>query len=419
MAFGLRDPGYPRPKASPDRDGEMASSEPTSVIKDAGARKRAALKVLSVLLALGVVGVALLAGVGGGRSPSSVGGNGEVAEPPPLIDPSEIRQIVPRDAIPALDEPRLSPVADIGWLAAREPVIEVEIDGDARAYPLQILIWHEIVNDVVGGTPIAVTFCPLCNTAIAFERPTIEGAATTFGTSGSLYHSNLVMYDRTTESYWPQATGQAVTGPLTGQELDRVSAQIVSWADFREAYPNGMVLSRDTGHSRSYGTNPYPGYDDIDNPPFLFKGKADGRLAAVERVLGVQTDCEIIAFPYFRLKEAASGDLAVINARIGGKPTLIVWKAGVVSALDEDQIAMSRDVGAAAAFDSALAGRPLHFVVRNGRIVDRTTSSVWDVFGRAISGPLEGEQLTSADALDTFWFDWAAFHPDTLVWSGD
>ncbi|MCA1677169.1 MAG: DUF3179 domain-containing protein, partial [Actinobacteria bacterium] len=311
------------------------------------------------------------------------------------------------------------PVVDIDWLGAREPVIEVEIDGDARAYPLQILIWHEIVNDVVGGTPIAVTFCPLCNTAIAFERPTIEGAATTFGTSGSLYHSNLVMYDRATESYWPQATGQAVTGPLTGQELDRVPAQIVSWADFREAYPNGTVLSRDTGHNRSYGTNPYPGYDDIDRPPFLFEGEVDGRLAAVERVLGVQTEGEVIAFPYFRLQEAASGDLAAINTRISGKPTLIVWKAGVVSALDEDQIAMSRDVGAAAAFDSTLTGRTLRFVVRDGHIVDRTTSSVWDVFGRAISGPLEGAQLTSADAFDTFWFDWAAFHPDTLVWSGE
>ncbi len=377
------------------------------------------LKALSVLVALGVVGVALLAAVGGGQSPSSVVGNGDVDEPPGLSDPSDIRQIVPRDAIPALDEPRFASVVDIDWLAAREPVIEVDIDGDARAYPLQILIWHEIVNDVVGGTPIAVTFCPLCNTAIAFERPTIAGATTTFGTSGSLYHSNLVMYDRATESYWPQVTGQAVTGPLTGQELDRVSAQIVSWADFREAYPNGMVLSRDTGHSRSYGTNPYPGYDDIDNPPFLFEGEADGRLAGVERVLGVQTEDEIIAFPYFRLQEAAGGDLAAINTKIGGKPTLIVWKAGVVSTLDEDQIAISRDVGAAAAFDSTHAGRTLRFVVRDGYIVDRTTSSVWDVFGRAISGPLEGAQLTSADAFDTFWFDWAAFHPDTLVWSGE
>lgn len=213
-----------------------------------GGGKRAALKILFLLVALGVVGIVLLTALGGGQSPPSGAGHGEVAEPSRLIDPSDIRKIVPRDAIPALDDPRFSPVVDIDWLAAREPVIEVEIDSDARAYPLQILIWHEIVNDVVGDTPVAVTFCPLCNTAIAFDRPTIEGVTTTFGSSGSLYLWNLVMYDRATESYWPQATGQAVTGPLTGQQLDRVPAQIVSWADFREAYPNGTVLSRDTGH---------------------------------------------------------------------------------------------------------------------------------------------------------------------------
>ncbi len=356
--------------------------------------KRAAAVGVAVLVVLGVAGAAFVA-LRGEESPSLGTENGGEAEPAPLVDPTEIREIVPRDAIPALDEPRFAAVDDVDFLQAREPVIEVEIDGDARAYPLQILTWHEIVNDTVGGTPVTVTFCPLCNTAIAFERPTIEGETTTFGTSGSLYNSNLVMYDRATESYWPQATGQAVMGPLTGEQLERVPAQIVSWSDFREAYPNGKVLTRDTGHNRDYGTNPYPGYDDIDNPPFLFEGEVDGRLAAVERVLGVQTEDESVAFPYFRLRAAAKGELATVNTKVGDRPTLILWKAGVASALDETEIATSKEVGGAGAFDRELGGRTLRFEVRDGRVVDRATASVWNIFGRAVSGPLKVSSSTA------------------------
>jgi len=396
----------------------MSDKRDEGLLHQSGGWKRVTLKTVAVLFVLGVAGVALFTAVGG-ESPSLDAATREGAEPTPLVDPSELQRVVPRDAIPALDEPNFEAVGDIEWLAAREPVIEVQIDGDARAYPLQILIWHEIVNDVVDGTPITVTFCPLCNTAIAFEQPSIDGETTTFGTSGSLYNSNLVMYDRATESYWPQATGQAITGPLTGRQLERIPAQIVSWADFRDSFPDGKVLSRDTGHNRSYGTNPYPGYDDVDNPPFLFDGEVDGRLAAVERVLGVQSEGEVVAFPYFRLQKAADGKFATVNTEVGEEPTLVLWKPGVTSALDGTEIATSKDVGAAAAFDRELDGRTLKFVVRDGRIVDTATLSVWNVFGRAVSGPLGGQQLSGADAFDTFWFDWAAFHPTTIVWPGE
>ena len=383
-----------------------------------GRARRPTVILIAVLLAAGLAGAALTATRNGGSSPSGAAQPDAGAEPAPLIDPSEITSVLPRDAIPALDEPRFETAGDVDWLASSEPVIEVEIDGDARAYPLQILTWHEIVNDVVGGMPVAVTFCPLCNTAIAFERPSIDGEPTTFGTSGSLYNSNLVMYDRATESYWPQATGQAVKGPLTGRNLERIPAQIVSWADFSDAFPDGRVLSRDTGHDRNYGTNPYPGYDDVDTPPFLFEGEADGRLAAVERVLGVQEGDEVTAFPYFRLEEAADGDLAAVGANVGGRELLVVWKKGTTSALDGPEIASSRDVGAAAAFYPKVGDRKLEFEVHAGRIVDTKTASVWNIFGRATSGPLEGEQLDGADAFDTFWFDWAAFHPETQIWPG-
>jgi hypothetical protein len=333
------------------------------------------------------------------------------------LDPNDIVEVIPPDGIPAIDEPSFIEPPEADWLTPREPVIAVEVAGEIRAYPLQILTWHEIVNDTIAGKPIAVTFCPLCNTAIAFERPTIEGKVTTFGTSGKLINSNLLMYDRATESLWPQVTGVALTGPMEGTELERIPAPIVAWDDFVLAHPDGLVLSRDTGHDRRYGQNPYPGYDDVDSAPFLYSGDVDGRLAAVERVLGTTVGGEPIAIPYFRLEESATGGVAVAHVGSGDPPVVVFWKKGTVSALDESDIATSRDVGAAAAFSRDLNGSMLDFIVQGGSILDRQTRSKWNIFGKAVSGKLAGRQLRRVDATDSFWFDWAAFHPETEVWT--
>ncbi|MDQ3963322.1 MAG: DUF3179 domain-containing protein [Actinomycetota bacterium] len=340
--------------------------------------------------------------------------------PEPLVDPNDlISGGPPPDGIPPIDDPEFVAISEADWLEEREPVIVVEIDGDARAYPLQIMTWHEIANDTVGGVPISVTFCPLCNTAYAFERPEYEGKATSLGTSGMLLHSNLVMYDRATTSLWPQALGQAVIGPLTGTTLERVPSPIVSWEEFTSSFPNGAVLSRDTGFDRDYGQNPYPGYDDIDSQPFLFRGEVDDRLTAVERVLGVETTTEVIAFSYSALKDAAGSDGATaVNTTIGDKPLVVFWKQGTVSALDAATISSSRDVGAAAAFSARVGKRLLEFDVENDKFVDEQTSSTWNLLGRAVDGPLKGKRLEAADAHDSFWFDWAAFQPETDIWSG-
>ncbi|HSN73727.1 MAG TPA: DUF3179 domain-containing protein [Anaerolineae bacterium] len=162
----------------------------------------------------------------------------------------------PKDGIPAIDAPNFVAVAAADeWLQPQEPVVLVQVDGNARAYPLQILTWHEIVNDTVGGLPLAVTFCPLCNTAIAFER-TLDGRVLDFGTTGRLRFSNLLMYDRQTESWWQQAGGDAIAGDLDGRQLAFYPATIVAWDEFKAAHPDGQVLSRETGFSRSYGSNP-------------------------------------------------------------------------------------------------------------------------------------------------------------------
>lgn len=341
-------------------------------------------------------------------------------EPEPLVDVSEIISGgPPPDGIPPIDEPKFEPAGEVTWLTDKEPAMVLEIDGDARAYPLQVMTWHEIVNDTVGGVPVTVTFCPLCNTAYGYLRPEVNGEVTTFGTSGSLYHSNLVMYDRASESWWPQALGEAVTGPLTGARLERIPTQIASWNDFRSQFPDGKVLSRDTGFDRRYGENPYPGYDNVENEPFLFTGEIDGRLAAVERVLGVEEGEEVVAFPYFKLSEAATDDAAAINDEIGGRAVAVFWLRGTASALDSASFESSRDVGAAAAFARKVNGRTLTFEATGSEIRDKQTLSTWNIFGKATAGELEGQQLKPLDHHDSFWFDWAAFHPDTIVWEGD
>ena len=187
----------------------------------------------------------------------------------------------PRDGIPPLDSPSfVSPDDADAWLANREPVISFELNGEAKAYPLQILTWHEIVNDEVGGVPVIVTFCPLCNSAIVFDRR-LDGVVLDFGTSGRLRNSDLIMWDRQTESWWQQLTGEAIIGTLTGHTLEFLPAPIVSWADFKAAHPAGQVLSQETGFGRTYGRNPYAGYDEVGKPPFLFL-RRPGRTAVAQ-----------------------------------------------------------------------------------------------------------------------------------------
>ena len=187
----------------------------------------------------------------------------------------------PADGIPPIDAPEFVTAQEADdWLAEKEPVIALEINGDVRAYPLQILTWHEIVNDEVGGVPVSVTFCPLCNAAIVFDRR-LDGAVYDFGISGNLRKSDLIMWDRQTSSWWQQFSGEAIAGTLTGRKLTFLPSTIVSFGFIKEAYPDVKVLSRDTGFARPYGRNPYAGYDRADNPPFLFDGLVDGRLLPV------------------------------------------------------------------------------------------------------------------------------------------
>jgi Protein of unknown function (DUF3179) len=313
----------------------------------------------------------------------------------------------PKDGIPSIDEPKFVSVGEANeFLEPREPVAVLELGELARAYPLQILVWHEIVNDEIGGEPVAVTYCPLCNSTVAFSRE-VDGRTLEFGTTGMLRNSDLVMYDRETESWWQQITADAVVGELTGTELELLPSQILSWAEFRRLHPGGEVLSRDTGFDRDYGSNPYVGYDQPDSQPFLFEGDTNDALPPKERVAAVTTADGAVVYPFSRLVEKAP-----INDRIEGEPVVVLFDPEVASALDSQSIASGREVGAAAIFERTVRGRALSFRpgAEPGEVRDRLTGSSWDLSGRATAGPLAGARLRQVPHDDQFWFALAAFY---------
>lgn len=319
----------------------------------------------------------------------------------------------PRDGIPSIDDPKFIDSAESdAWLADNEPVVALEINGDARAYPIQILTWHEIVNDTVGDLPVVVTFCPLCNSAIVFQA-FVNGEPTEFGVSGLLRNSDLIMYDRQTESLWQQFTGEGIVGTQTGEQLPFVASSLISYANFKDAYPEGVVLSRDTGISRNYGTNPYVGYDSIGNDPFLYTGPEDGRLPAVARVVTVNLPEQGIDVAYPLTTLAESG---VINDVQGEQALTVFHLPGTASALGASRIADAEDVGATGVFDPTVDWEVLTFSREGEFFIDAETGSKWNIVGKAVEGELAGQQLTQIVSADHFWFSWAAFRPDTIVY---
>lgn len=317
----------------------------------------------------------------------------------------------PKDGIPALKDPKFVSASEANaWLKPLEPVILVQVGEDAKAYPIQILIWHEIVNDTVGDEPLLVTFCPLCNTAIAFKR-TVNGKVLDFGTTGRLRYSNLIMYDRQTETWWQQATGEAIAGEWTGAQLEFYPAAIISWDEFRSSFPQGKVLSRETGYLRDYGRNPYIGYDNVNNPPFLYEGPpTPNQLPPVARVLTIDLNGEAVAYPYETLEKVGA-----VNDTVGGEEVMIFWQAGTASPLDNTTTS-GHDVGTAAAFSRQLHGQTLSFTFTEGKLIDAQTKSEWNVLGQAIAGEFKGKQLTPVLAINHFWFSWAAFKPETRIY---
>jgi hypothetical protein len=235
---------------------------------------------------------------------------------------------VPRDGIPPIYAPRFAPVADVeGLYKGTEPVITVALDGTARAYPLGILMAHEIVNDTLAGRPIAVTYCPLCNSAVVFDRR-LGGRTLTFGVSGMLRHSDLVMWDHETESWWQQFTGAAIVGELTGSELAMLPVRVESFAKFRARFPSGEVLLNPRGGP---GVNPYAGHDSSEQP-FLYRGTFPAGIRPLDYVVAVGDRAWALSLLQDRRRVEADG-------------LVIIWEPGQNAAMDARDIHAGRDIG--------------------------------------------------------------------------
>ena len=235
-----------------------------------------------------------------------------------------------KDGIPAIDSPIFELAHESLQLNDTDPVIGVVLNGEAKAYPLRILIWHEIVNDVVGGVPVAITYCPLCNTSIVFDRR-VEGQLLDFGTTGNLRHSDLIMYDRQTQTWWQQYEGSAIVGDLVGTRLKTLASRLESYADFKKRAPLGKVLIPNDPEFRDYGRNPYVGYD-VSALPFLFQGKLPKNLVPMMRVIAI--DGMAVSLP-----------LLIQEQKVQQGNLIFSWHKGQNSALDTAKIEQGRDVG--------------------------------------------------------------------------
>ena len=314
-----------------------------------------------------------------------------------------------RGPIPVIREPRHETIEQANeWLGSNEPVLAAFAGDEARAYPLRLLLQHEAVNDWLDGSPLLATYCPRCNSAAVFER-TVGTLTLEFGAASVLRSDNRVLFDEATESWWQQASGESIAGEFAGLRLRPATSALISWDDFKRAYPNGTALSQSSGFDLDHGFNPYFNVD--FSPPSRSAEEVDPRLPPRGRVVGLLSNGDALAVPFSALDLSAAA-----NVTVGGAPVVVVWQRGTASPLSSANVAQGRDVGAAVAFDARLDGRTLRFRRERSAFVDEQTGSTWSITGEALSGPLAGSRLSVFPHVNSFWSCWSAFHPATAVY---
>ena len=320
----------------------------------------------------------------------------------------------PRDAIPPIDNPQFEAVSESDWIQGQEPGVLIEIEEDARFYPLSVMTRHEIVNDEVGGIPVAVTYCPLCNTALVFDRR-FEGETLRLGVSGLLRNSDLVMWDDVTQTLWQQVTGEAIVGKHAGKSLTPLASAIVRWADFRDTHPDGQALSSNQGFGLVYGSNPYEFYSSRSRPYNFYSGEIDDRFPALERVVGISVNGIDKAYPFSLINK-----VRVVHDNLAGQELVVFWGASdTADALDSGLIADAVGIGTGIVYNPFVDGKRLTFVASGDtEFVDNETGTTWSILGKATSGELAGEELELLPHRNEFWFAWQAFFPDAEVWTG-
>ncbi len=309
---------------------------------------------------------------------------------------TELRQRL-LDAIPPIDRPVYGDLDSGDWLDPSDLILGYVAGGEAYAYPFKILNFHEIVNDEIDGVPVLVSYCPLCRSAIVYDRR-VGGEVLSFGNTSALYESDLVMVDRNTGSYWWQVAGSAIVGSLTGTTLEPLPSVVATWADWTSQHPDTLILTRDTGYERPYERDSFGSYSDfLDSGEFVFpvsELSQDGRLAPSALVLGVVLDGVTRAYP-------VDGLTSPINDVVAGNPIVI---------LPTD--------GGAAVFGAIVDGRSLVFEWREDGFVDEETNSVWTADGVAVSGSYADTRLERIPARTTFWFAFVGAFPEVELSGG-
>lgn len=335
------------------------------------------------------------------------------------VDLSGFTAIIKRDGTPPIDNPEFWSIQEAEEIFnSLEPVIVFSNSYETRAYPLSILMYHEIVNDTVGDDYISVTFCPLCNASIVYNRQVEYDNLIhllDFGVSGMLRGSDLVMWDRQTESWWQQLTGEALVGEMLGAELEVMESAIISYDEFKALYPDGKVLAR-PDDLMEYGKNPYVDYDKAENRPSLFEGEIDERLPPMERIVNVFGVGGNVVYPWSVIEE-----IRVLNHSRAGEDLVIFYTEGMNSVLDRESIADSRDDGMVRVFSRRIAyevyeGEALTFYEENGVFKDVQTKSIWSFSGRCTEGALQGTMLRSYSYGNHFAFAWLHFYPETEIY---
>ena len=337
-----------------------------------------------------------------------------------VIELSEIKVAVPRNTFPTINYPKFINKTE-GLIAffIHEPVISVAIKDEAKAYPLNMLTMHEISNDSLGGIPILPTYCPLCNSSMVYDRRLTHKRKEyllDFEVSGMLRNSDMIMADKQTETWWQQLMGLGLVGELAGAYLTVIPSMIISVEDFFERYPNGEILSPNTGTNAQsmYGKNPYVNYDDKASLPydsFFNLDKLDTRLLPMDRIIDIKGTNGYKIYPFSVISKKG-----VINDKYSNKSIVIFYKKGTISVLDKKDISKSKDIGSATVFSSVLDGKSLTFKKKNDLFVDIQTKSIWDITGRCIEGKLKGKILTPEAHGNHFAFAWLAFYPESEIY---
>jgi Protein of unknown function (DUF3179) len=336
------------------------------------------------------------------------------------IELSEIKALLKRDVFPVFDNPTFinSKEADTVYFG-REPVLAIEIEGKAKAYPLNVLTFHELANDELAGVPILASYCPLCNSAIVFDRTVLIGGEPEileFGVSGMLRNSDMIMWDKKTESWWQQFTGEAIVGNLTYKDLEILPSMVLSKDEFFSQFPKGLILSKSNPENDdltgAYGKNPYLEYDDPERKSFRLWGEIDDRLPPTERVVHVQVEGFTKLYPWHYLEKNG-----VINDEFHEEHIAIFFQKGVVSILDQEKIEDSKDVGTALAFSPWIDGKIVTFKKVGEDFIDNQTKSVWNISGQCISGRLKGREMNLLPHGQHFAFAWLSFYPDSEIYS--